>query len=155
MDNEMTMILTKSRMTGDDINLVIEMVDKESANSVYRRCAEEFNFRIAQVDGNVYSIAKELAPVFGYANQESVSKVVSKHQVGTLAITSFIQNGQSQIRQDLLLSQRDYSTQLINYRGFLTIALEGQGEHCDKLREYLLNSAGRYSCLSGNRDDCN
>jgi hypothetical protein len=53
-------------------------------------------------------------------------------------ITGFGQTDQIQIRQAFQLSATDSRTKLIDYRGFLTIALEGKGKACDKVREYLL-----------------
>lgn len=135
---QMSKLLTKTQMSSDDINLVITMIDQESANSVYRRCAEEFGFRIARVDGNAYSIAKELSPVFGYSRPDHVSRVLKLNQCKTIAITGLPHSGVSLVKEALGLSERDYSTQLIDYQGFLTIALEGQGEQCDKVRQYLL-----------------
>jgi hypothetical protein len=42
------------------------------------------------------------------------------------------------ILQAFQLSPATTRLNLIDYRGFLTIALEGKGEKCDKVREYLL-----------------
>jgi hypothetical protein len=46
---------------------------------------------------------------------------------------------------------------LIDYRGFLTIALEGKGSACDRVREYLLSmeQKARIDTISyRNRQEC-
>lgn len=138
MPQELAKVLTKTRMSFNDIREVISTIDIESANSVYRKCAEEFEFNIAQIEGSVYSVAKELATIFGYSRPDHVSRVLKQNQCETIALTGLPRNGVSLIKESLNLLERDYSTQLIDYRGFLTIALEGHGEHCDKVRQYLL-----------------
>lgn len=136
--NKIAKVLTKSRMSSDDINQIIGMIDQESANSVYRRCAEEFDFNIAEIDRNVYSIAQKLAPVFGYSTRDEISKVLKRNGVATLDMTGNGQVDRHLICQVFNLSNFATRIKLIDYRGFLTIALEGKGEHCDKLRDYLL-----------------
>lgn len=136
--NEIAKYLTKSTMSGNDIAQVIEMIDQESANSVYQKCAEEFNFRIVTVESTVYSTTEELYLIFGYSQSRNVMKVLTKNAVETRAISGFRQIDVSHIRQGFGLSKSDFSTRLIDYHGFLTIALEGHGTACDKVREYLL-----------------
>lgn len=136
--NEIATILTKSSMSGDDIQQVITMIDQESANSIYRRCAEEFGFKIAEVEGTVYSTVNELAIVFGYHYPQNASRVLRRGGVETQAVSGLIQIGLSDVRQKFGLSEMDSSTKLIDYHGFLTLALEGRGKHCEKVREYLL-----------------
>lgn len=138
MPNEIERVLSKSKMTGDDVKSVIALVDRESANAVYRQCAEEFNFDITEIKNNAYSIAKELAPVFGYSTKDEISKVLKRNGVATLDMTGDGQVDRHLICQAFSLSNFATRVKLIDYRGFLTIALEGQGEYCDKLREYLL-----------------
>lgn len=99
-----------------------------TANSVYRKCGEEFNFKVVEVEGKVYSTAKELTPVFGYAGQEKVTRVLARNAVLTTPIMSLSHNGISLVRDTLELSAHDFATKLIEYHGFLTIALHGKGK---------------------------
>jgi len=139
MKQEIARILAKSEMNVDDIHEIIEQIDVETGNSVYVKCSEEFNFKVVEVEGTVYSTTRELFPVLGYSGKEPVSKVLRKYGVNTTSITGIIQNGQSQVRQEFGLSDVDFTTKLIDYHGFLTIALNGKGSNCDKVREYLLS----------------
>ena len=137
--NEISVILTKSQISGNDIQQVITMIDQESANSIYRRCAEEFDFKVVEVEGHSVSIARELALVFGYSGQQGtkdVLRVLFKNGITTLSCAS--QNGMRKFQEEFALSSKDHSTKMIDYRGFLTVALEGHGAACDKVREYLL-----------------
>ncbi len=137
--NELATILTKSQMSVNDISAVISMIDQESANVIYRRCAEEFDFKVVEVEGHSVSIARELAHIFGYSGQQGtkdVLRVLFKNGISTLSCAS--QNGMRKFQEEFALSSKDHNTKMIDYRGFLTIALEGQGSACDKVREYLL-----------------
>ena len=104
---------------------------------IYRKCAEEFGFKKIEVDGKVCSTASELYQIFGYSQARNVTKVLSKHGVGTRILSGLRQNDASHARQELGLPDTDFSTRLIDYSGFLTIALEGKSSACDKVREYL------------------
>lgn len=137
--NEIAKYLTKSQMSNNDIQQVIAMIDQESANSIYRRCAEEFGFKVVEVEGYSVSVARELAPVFGYSGVQGtkdVLRVLFKNGISTLSCAS--QNGMRKFQEEFALSSKDHNTKMIDYRGFLTVALEGQGSACDKVREYLL-----------------
>ena len=133
--NELATILTKSQMSGSDIQQVILMIDQGSANSIYRRCAEEFGFKIAELEGLFYSTAAELCHPLGYSQPRNISNVLRRNNLETVSSRQF---DASKIQAEFNLDRKDHSTRLIDYRGFLTIALEGQGPACDKVRQYLL-----------------
>lgn len=138
MSTQISKLLTKTQLSNNDIEDLINLINVESANSVYRRCAEEFDFRIVDLNGEVYSTLNELAPIFGYDYSYNASQLLKKHGVDTISISSFLRSAISSIRTELSLSDKDYSTKFVDYRGFLTIAVEGEGTNCDKVREYLL-----------------
>lgn len=138
MKAEISRILTKTRMSSNDIRELIGLINVESANSVYRRCADEFNFRTVDLNGEVYSTLNELAPIFGYNYSYNASQVLKRNEVEVVSISGFLRSSISSIRAEFDLSEKDYSTKFIDYRGFLTLAIEGEGEHCNKVREYLL-----------------
>jgi hypothetical protein len=102
----------------------------------------EHSFRVVHVKltctkGKVYSIGDELFPVFGYANRDILSQVLKRNRVETISI----RNGQvdrTKILQAFQLPLATSHLNLIDYRGFLAIALEGKGAGCDKVRDYLL-----------------
>ena len=137
MSANISKLLTKNQMSSSDIKDLIGLIEVESANSVYRRCAEEFGFRTVDVNSEVYSTATELAQPLGYQNLKSVSTVLRRNDVTSLAITR-LHRFDVIIRQAFNLADNDHRTLLVDYRGFLTLALEGRGEHCDRVREYLL-----------------
>lgn len=89
MSQEIGKILTKTTMSSNDIKALIGMINVESANSVYRRCADEFNFRTVDLEGEVYSTASELARPLGYSNSRSVSDVLKNHKVVLESIVRF------------------------------------------------------------------
>lgn len=73
-----------------------------------------------------------------YSYPRSAALVLRKNNTEVRAVSSLHQNDVSYIRETFGLSDSDHSTKLIDYHGFLTIALEGHGTACDKVREYLL-----------------
>jgi hypothetical protein len=108
---------------------------------VYKKCADEFEFRIVNVDGTFYSTANELYKPLGYANGRSVSDVLKNNNIETLAINTcryFAERSNINIKEALGLSLHDGATKLIDYKGFLFVSLYGKGSNCDKVREYLL-----------------
>jgi len=137
MATEISRILTKTQMSSNDIRDLIGLINVESANSVYRRCADEFNFRVVDLEDEVYSIASELAHPLGYSTSRSINDVLNNHGVNSEPIGRY-RRFTDIVRRTFNLADYDHRTQLIDYQGFLTIALEGRGEHCDKVREYLL-----------------
>ncbi|MBC8232248.1 hypothetical protein H8E77_22105 [bacterium] len=137
MKAEISKLLTKTRMSSSDIRDLIGLINVESANSVYRKCADEFNFRTVDLEGKLFSTATELAQPLGYRNLKSVSTVLRRNDVKSHAITR-LHRFDVIIRQTFNLADNDHRTLLVDYQGFLTLALEGNGEHCDKVREYLL-----------------
>jgi len=125
-------------MSGNDIQQVITMIDQESANSIYRRCAEEFDFKIVEVEGKVLSVAKELSFVFGYSSANEVLRVLNRNLIETVMVGRLRQADVIDVKTKFDLAKNDNKQSLIDYHGFLTIALEGHGSVCDKVREYLL-----------------
>ena len=104
---------------------------------IYRKCAEEFDFKIVKIEGKVYSIGDELFPVFGYANRDALSQVLNRNNIESERIWN-VQNERRIILQEFRLNPKISRLNLIDYRGFLTIALEGTSNACDRVREYLL-----------------
>lgn len=136
--NEIAKYLTKSTMSGNDIAQVIQLIDQESANSIYRSCAEEFNFKIVEVEGNILTTARELSLIFGYSSAKEVLQVLIRSGVETTTVGCLRQNDASKVQAEFSLSTKDHATKLMDYHGFLSVALEGHGSACDKVREYLL-----------------
>ena len=90
--NEIATILSRSLMSESDVQAVIGMIDQESANSIYRRCAEEFDFKIVEVEGKVYSTASELCHPLGYSQRRNISNTLRRNNIETFSWHQFDAN---------------------------------------------------------------
>ena len=61
-----------------------------------------------------------------------------RNGIETLEIFRARQVDVNEMKTRFNLAKNAHHTRLIDYHGFLTVALEGRGLACDKVREYLL-----------------
>lgn len=131
--------LFESALNAEEVNDVkkfLEKYDRETANIMMLMAADKFQFRVAEIDGDVYTTAAELAVTIGVSSR-GIRKLLQKYDVRGWKIGSVLEIP-SLIREQLGLHDQDFSAILFGWQALLIIGFNGRTTNARNMREYLL-----------------
>jgi len=130
-----------------DVQEVLRTLDEKTANEMMKGFSERYGFKVVEINGRVFTTAKELMKVFGYADEKAVRKLLNEYDVEMLTIKDLVSSELEVPKLKGLLIQRfGLSPQapvsklkLLDYKAFLVIALNSRTEKAKEVKEYVIN----------------
>jgi len=130
-----------------NVEEVLQKIDEQTANEMMKGFSERYDFKIVEINGKVFTTAKELMRVFGYSDEKAVRKLLNEYKVETFDIQSIAQTELQVPTVKSLISNAFGIThapalsklKLLDYRAFLVIALNSKTERAKEVKEYVIN----------------
>ena len=128
-----------------DVQEVLRTIDEKTANEMMRGFSERYGFKVVEINGKVFTTAKELMRVFGYSDERSVRWLLDEYGVETLNIKDLTTEVQLPPLKETLSkvfgipTRNVHQLKLLDYRAFLVIALNSRTEKAKEVKEYVIN----------------
>ena len=125
---------------------ILETVDEQTANEMMKGFAKKYGFKVVEINGKVFTTAKELMKVFKYSDERSVRWLLKEYNVETFEIQALAQTEVELPTVKSLISNAFGIThapalsklKLLDYRAFLVIALNSKTEKAKEVKEYVI-----------------
>ena len=65
---------------------VLQKIDEQTANEMMKGFAKKYGFKVVEINGKVFTTAKELMKVFEYSDERSVRWLLKEYNVETFEI---------------------------------------------------------------------
>jgi len=129
-----------------NVEELLKKIDEKTANEMLKGFSHLFGFKIVEINGKVFTTAKELMKVFGYSDEKAVRKLLNEYDVETFEIQDVAQTEVQFPSAKSLISKVFGIThspalsklKLLDYRAFLVIALNSRTEKARLIKEYLI-----------------
>ncbi len=129
-----------------NVQEVLRTIDEKTANEMMKGFSQRYSFKVAEINGKVFTTAKELMKVFGYSDEKAVRKLLNEYDVETFEIQDLTQTELEVPTVKSLISKAFGIThapalsklKLLDYRAFLVIALNSRTEKAKEVKEYVI-----------------
>ncbi|MEO5360590.1 MAG: hypothetical protein H7843_09090 [Nitrospirota bacterium] len=139
-------------MNPERVSKIISEIDEQTGSELMKRYSEEFGFKVVEIEGKVFTIAKELKDVFGYKDSRTIRELLDAYHV--FQPESETPSAKTLIAQAFSITPNNLNrVRLINYKGFLTIAINARAdnEQSKQVKEVVLKleREGRFALATG------
>jgi len=127
-----------------NVEEILRNIDEKTANEMMKGFAERYGFKVVEINGKVFTTAKELMRVFGYSDERSVRWLLNEYGVKTLSIKDLTTEVQLPSLKETLSkvfevpARNVHQLKLLDYRAFLIVALNSRTEKAKEVKEYVM-----------------